>query len=200
MSAIFRDARPDLEEGLVCARYINEAAEGFIRFMFGGGYAEIIAKAYTQPDNQYSFQNVIFAERDSVIVGMALGFTALQRVNFSDEPIKRAAEPQAFRMRVVKTLFAPMMRIIETIDPGDYYILTLAVDTGVRGEGIGTMLLDAMEERAVAGGSARLALDVAASNGGARRLYERRGMNVESQWPKRLPLPGIRFYRMTKSL
>ncbi len=26
------------------------------------------------------------------------------------------------------------------------------------------------------------------------------GMNVESQWPKRLAIPGLKFYRMTKGL
>ena len=59
---------------------------------------------------------------------------------------------------------------------------------------------DLIEERAVANRSAGLALDVSAKNEGARRLYERRGMTVESQWPKRLVIPGLRFFRMTKTL
>ena len=43
-------------------------------------------------------------------------------------------------------------------------------------------------------------LDVSAKNEGARRLYEHLGMTVESQWPKRLAIPGLKFYRMTKAL
>ena len=29
---------------------------------------------------------------------------------------------------------------------------------------------------------------------------KRRGMTIESKWPKRLKLPGLEFYRMTKNL
>lgn len=199
-SIILRPARPDLEEGRACARYLDEAAEGFIRFMYGRDYERIIAEAFIRPDNEYSWQNAIFAERDGVIVGMASGFTAGQRCGFPDDPVKDSAGSAATRIRLVKLLFRPIMRIVETIAFGDFYILAAAIDKESRGSGIGTMLLDAMEVRAREMGATRLALDVAVGNAGARRLYERRGMTVESQWPKRLPIKKIRFYRMVKNL
>jgi ribosomal protein S18 acetylase RimI-like enzyme len=197
-SIIIRPARPDLEEGRAYARYLDEAAEGFIRFMFGRDYERIIAEAFIKPDNDYSFENAIAAERDGVIVGMASGFTAAQRRSFSDEPLKESAGSAAFRIKLVKLLFAPIMRIIYNIPDSDYYVLAIALDKDARGMGIGTMLLDAMEERGRGIGSARLSLDVAAGNKGARRLYERRGMTVESQWPRRLPVFKLTFYRMVK--
>ena len=49
-------------------------------------------------------------------------------------------------------------------------------------------------------GSTRLSLDVSAGNKGAHKLYEHRGMIIESQWPKRLTIPGLRFFRMVKAL
>ena len=199
-SILIRPARPDLEEGWACARYINEAAEGFIRFMYGREYERIIAEAFVRPDNDYSWQNAIFAERDGEIVGMANGFTPEQRRGFSNVVMKEATGSLALRIKLVRLLFAPMMRIVYTIADSDYYVLAAAVDSDCRGLGIGTMLLDAMEERARAVGATRLALDVSAGNKGARRLYERRGMTVESQWPKRLPIKKIRFYRMVKPL
>ena len=168
--------------------------------MLGRRATEIIGKAYTQTGHNYSYENVLFAEQDNRIVGMASGFTAEQHRSFSDQPLKQAAGSQAFRMRVVKTLLAPMMRILNTLADGDFYVLSLATDEELRGAGMGSALMDAMEERGVASGSSRLALDVSASNAGARRLYERRGMKVESQWPKRIVIPGMRFYRMTKKL
>ncbi len=197
-SIIIRPARPDLEEGRAYARYLDEAAEGFIRFMFGRDYERIIAEAFIKPDNDYSFENAIAAERDGVIVGMASGFTATQRHSFSAEPLKESAGSAAFRIKLVKLLFAPIMRIVYNIPDSDYYVLAIALDKDARGMGIGTMLLDAMEERGRGIGSARLSLDVAAGNKGARRLYERRGMTVESQWPRRLPVSKITFYRMVK--
>jgi ribosomal protein S18 acetylase RimI-like enzyme len=93
-----------------------------------------------------------------------------------------------------------MLRIIETIAYGDFYLLAMAIDKEFRGEGIGSALMDSIEERARASGSTRLSLDVSAKNAVARRLYERRGMTVESQWPKHLPILKLRFYRMTKAL
>ena len=199
-SIILRAAKPTFDEGLVFARYLDEVAEGFFRVMLGRNVADILATAYMQPDHDYSYQNVVFAERDKVIVGMASGYAAKQRNHFSDQPLKQAAGNRALRMKAVKMLCAPLLRILETIADGDFYLLSIAVDRELRGEGVGSALMDSVEDRARASGSARLSLDVSAKNEGARRLYEDRGMTVESQFPKRLFIPGLRFYRMTKSL
>ncbi len=199
-SIVLRAAKPTFDEGLACGRYLDEAAEGFFRFMLGRRAAHIIAKAYIQPDHTYFFQNVTFAEHDKQIVGMALGFTAEQHRHFSDQPLKESAGYHALRMTAVKMLCAPLLRILETIADGDFYLLAIAIDKELRGEGVGSALMDSTEERARASSSTRLSLDVSAKNEGARRLYERRGMTVESQWPKHLPIQGLRFYRMTKAL
>ena len=181
-SIILRTAKSTFDEGLACGCYLDEAAEGFFRFMLGRRFAHIIAKAYPQPDHSYSFQNVIYAEIDNHIVGMALGFTAEQHRHFTDQPLKEAAGYRVLRMTAVKILCAPMFRILKTIADGDFYLLSMAIDKELRGEGIGSALMDSVEERARASGSTRLSLDVSDKNEGARRLYERRGMTVESQW------------------
>ena len=93
-----------------------------------------------------------------------------------------------------------IFRILKTIAAGDYYLLSMAVDKELRGNGIGTTLIDSIEARARIGGSNRISLDVSAKNDEARRLYEYRGMNIESQWPKRIPVSGMTFYRMTKMI
>ncbi len=103
-------------------------------------------------------------------------------------------------MRIVQILFAPIMRISDSIEDEDFYLLAIAVDKDLRGDGVGSVLMDFYENRAQASGSTRLSLDVSAKNTGACRFYEGRGMAVSSQWPKRLPIPGMRFYRMTKTL
>ena len=195
-----RAATPDFNEGVVFARYADEVAEGFFRVMLGRNVVAILATAYMQPNHEHSYQNVTFAERDGVIVGMASGYDATQRHHFSDQPLKHAAGSHAVRMKAVKILYAPLMRILETVAEGDFYLLSLAVERALRGEGVGSMLLDAVEDRARANGSARLSLDVSANKEGARRLYGRRGMTVESQWPKRVVIPGVKLLRMTKTL
>ncbi|MBF0429634.1 MAG: GNAT family N-acetyltransferase [Fibrobacteria bacterium] len=197
-STVLRAAKPTINEGFVCGHYLNEVAEGFFQLMLGIRYAEILAHAYTQPNHSYSFENVLFAECDGRIAGMALGFTGEQHRKFSVEPLKKAAGIRVIRMKIVNLLFAPMMQILKTISTNDYYLLSIAVEKNLRGKGIGATLMDFIEERAHINGSKRLSLDVSAKNEGARRLYEHRGMNIESQWPKRIPIPGMKFYRMTK--
>ncbi len=200
-SIVLRAANPTIDEGLTFARYVDQASEGFFSFMLGRRAGYIIATAFVQPDHDLSYQNVTFAERDNVIVGMFSDHTAEQHRRSSRQPLKRAAG-RLLRMRIliVETLFAPLMRIIDSIADGDFYLHAIAVDKELRGDGVGAVLMDSYEERARASGSTRLSLDVSAKNEGARRFYERRGWNVESQWPKRLPISALKFYRMTKAL
>jgi ribosomal protein S18 acetylase RimI-like enzyme len=199
-SIVLRAAKPTVNEGLICGNYLDEVAEGFFRIMLGHSFAEIIARAYISPNHSYSYQNVVFAECDNRIVGMGLGFTAEQHHGFSEQPLREAAGRRILRMRIVNILFAPMLQILKTIADGDFYLLSMGVDKNFRGKGIGSTLIDSIEEQARASGSTRLSLDVSATNEGARLLYEHRGMNIESQWPRRIPIPGVKFYRMTKSL
>ena len=195
---VTRTANPNYDEGLLCGRYLNEAADGFFRFMLGDQFTHIIAKAFPQTNHSYSFQNVIFAELENRIVGMALGFTSEQYRRFSDFPIKEAAGRRYLRMKIVKIIFAPMFRIIETIADGDFYILAMAIDKDLRGKKAGSALMCSLQERAQANGSVRLSLDVSANNEVARKIYENWGMTIESQWPKRLPITALTFYRMAK--
>ena len=196
---VLRAAEPTLDEGLVFARYLDQAAEGFMRFLLGHRSPGILAEAYTRPDNDYSFQNVTFAECGGAIVGMACGFTAAEHGRFSDRPLRRAAGFPAVRLRALRILLAPMFRILTSIPDGGFYLLALAVDDAMRGRGVGSSLMDFVEERARRSGSSRLCLDVAVKNEGARRLYERRGMTTEARWPRLRLLPPL-LVRMTKEL
>jgi ribosomal protein S18 acetylase RimI-like enzyme len=195
-----RTASPTLDEGLVFARYLDEAAEGFFHFMLGNRSGQIIATAFIQPEHDLSYQNVTFAEYDNSIVGMVSGYTAEQHRRSTRQPLKEAAGRHNYRMRIVLVLFAPLMRIIDSIAEGDFYLQAIAVAKELRGDGVGSVLMDSFEERAQSSGSTRLSLDVSSKNVGACRFYERRGMTVTSQWPKHLPIPGLRFYRVTKTL
>ncbi len=199
-SIVLRAAKPTLDEGLTFARYLDEAAEGFFRFMIGRRVEHVIATAFLKPDHDLSYQNVTFAEQEGAIVGMVSGYTAKQHRASSRRPLKEAAGRRNLRMRIVSVLFAPIMRIIDSTGDEDFYIQSIAVSRELQGGGVGSTLMDFTEEQARASGSTRLALDVSAKNENARRFYSNRGMNVESRWPKRLPIRALKFYRMTKKL
>ncbi len=110
-----------------------------------------------------------------------------------------AAGRNARRMRVVRTLFAPLWRILESVPEEDFYLQSLAVEPKLRGAGIGSFIMDDIDARARAGGSVRITLDVSAKNDSARKLYARRGMVESSAWPSARFLPTV-FVRMTKDL
>ena len=94
----------------------------FFRLMLGRRVVDIVARAYTQPDHDFSYQNATFAELDKAIVGMATGYTAEQHRRSSRQPVKQAAGRRNLRMRIVLTLCAPLMRITDSIAEGDFYL------------------------------------------------------------------------------
>jgi ribosomal protein S18 acetylase RimI-like enzyme len=193
-----RAAKPTYNEGLVFARYLDEAFEGLFRLMLGRRAADIVARAYTRPSHDFSYQHAIFAERDKAIVGMATGYTAELHRRSLDQPLKQAAGSRVLQMIGVRILCA-RLRLLGTHADGDFYLQAIAVDGEHRGEGIGSALMDSMEEQARASGSTRLFLDASARNEGARRFYEGRGMTIESEWPTARFMPRF-IVQMTKPL
>jgi ribosomal protein S18 acetylase RimI-like enzyme len=200
-SITLRPAGPTLDEGREYARYLDTAADGFFRLMLGRRMEQIVAEAYTKPGHDLSSEHVTFAEYGGSIAGMACGYTAEQHRESSDEPLTRAAgKMRALRMGIVTTLGRRVLQFIETVPDGDFYLQAVAVDDDRRGHGIGSMLIDQLEEFGRAQGCTRIVLDVAADNDGARRLYERRGMAVEAESPRMRLAPGMTALRMVKSL
>jgi ribosomal protein S18 acetylase RimI-like enzyme len=196
---LLRPARPEPGDGMLFARYIDQAAEGFYGFWLGPNSEDITAFAFMERGHALSYEHVMFAELGGSVVGMSLSYTGAQNRGFSDEPLKRAAGRSALRMKLVRLLLAPLWRVLKTIPEGDFYIQGIAVEPELRGTGVGSLLMDDVEARGLAVGSDRLSLDVSAKNKGARKLYDRRGMAESSEWPSPKFLPTV-FVRMTKNL
>jgi len=198
-SILLRPAKPEFDEGLQFAHYLDQAAEGFFSVMLGCESESIIASAFIDSGHTLSHENVIFAEVDTRIVGMSSTFTGKQHQMFSEESLRRAAKRNAIRLKLLRILFAPVWRILETIPEGDFYVQGIAIEAEFRGAGIGSILMNDIETRAKTCGSNRLSLDVSAKNDGARRLYKRLGMVESSKWPNSRFLPTV-FIRMAKDL
>ena len=194
---LLRSAKPDENEGLCFARYMDQAAEGFFRFLLGRRAEAIMASAFLEPQHSLSYQYVTFAERSGELVGMTSAYTGAQLRDFSELALVRAAGNSPLRLKCMRVLLAPIFRILNTVADEDFYLQGIAVEPSLRGEGIGSILMDDIEQRASACGSKSLCLDVAAKNAGARRLYARRGMIELSKWPDVGILPPL-FVRMAK--
>ena len=197
-SVILREANPTYDDGSAFARYVDIASEGGYRYALGRRFADIIATAFTLPGHDLSYEFTIFAERDGAIVGMASGYTAEQHGRSSDQPLRQAPGNCVFRAINMAFLRA-LLRILGKHADGDFYLHFLAVDEGLRAQGVGSSLMEFMEKRARAGGSTRFTLDVSAKNDRAARLNVRRGLAVASEAPKRSFLP-VFVHRMVKDL
>jgi ribosomal protein S18 acetylase RimI-like enzyme len=195
-----RPAAATIEDGLLFARLLDEAQEGMYRKVLGRRAADIVAQAFTQPGNDLSYQHAIFADQSGRIVGMASGYTAQAHRHFTDQILEAAAGWRRYRWAAFVRVARRMFRFIDTVPDGDFYVRALAVEPSDRGAGIGTLLLGSLEDTAQAAGSKRFALDVAAKNRNARRLYERLGMTAEAESPRWFRLPNTNLIRMVKAL
>ncbi len=193
-----RPARPDPDEGRIFARFVNEIAEGGFRIMLGPRFVEVIAHAFVQPGHGMSYEYTSFAERGGRIAGMVSGYVEGEEHESEDDALM-IAPGNRLRRRMGAAFMRWRWRMIGHPFPGQFYVEFLIVDAALRGQGIGAILMDAMEARAREAGVARLTLDVAVKNTRGRRFYERRGMNRVPNWPKgRLRRRVV--MRMTKTL
>jgi GNAT superfamily N-acetyltransferase len=195
-----RAAAATKDDGLVFARLVDEAQEGVFRAMLGKRAPDLIAAAFLRPGHDLSHEHVTFAQIEGRIVGMAAAYTAEDHARFTDELRRTTTGWRRYRAAAFTRLAGRTFRFIATVPDGDFYVRALAVEPDHRSTGIGTALLGALEEAARAAGSRRLALDVAAKNRGARRLYERVGMAAETESPRWFGLRDTNLIRMTKPL
>ncbi len=178
---------------------MDQAAEGLFRFMLGEQVESIIASAFHEPEHSLSYEHVTFAELGGGLVGMSSAYTGSQLRRFSDKPLERAAGRHALRLLCMSLVLRPMFRIMDSVADDDFYLQGIAVEPSMRSQGVGSALLEDVEQRAIRSGSSRLCLDVADKNKGAQALYARRGMIQSSQWPNIGLVPPL-LVRMTKVL
>ena len=196
---VLRAARPDLDEGLVFARYLNAAAEGFFEFWLGRNFAGVVAQAFTKPGHDLSHEYAAFAVRGGRIVGMALCYSAEQHRASLLEPLREAEGYRAFRSANTGAVMSPIMRVLDTLEDGDFYLQAIAVDEDLRGAGVGSILIGGVEEQGRASGSRRLCLDLASGWFCRPTTYERLGMEVVSE-SKIFYMPRVRLLRMAKAI
>ena len=193
-----RDACPTYDDGLAASRYIDMASEGGIRMALGRRYADIIATAFMEPDHDLSYENTLFAVQDSAVVGMVSGYRTTAHKTTKFDPLRKASGNR-LRRSLGLAMLGMVFGVLGSHDDGDYYVAFAGVNEDLRGQGVGTMLLGALEQRARTAHCARFTIEVSARNDRAHRLYERLGWTVESRWPRAKILPPV-VYRMAREL
>ncbi|MDE6378707.1 MAG: GNAT family N-acetyltransferase [Duncaniella sp.] len=116
-------------------------------------------------DSQYSYLNTLVAvDSDDRLVGVCVGYDGARLHRLRQQFIEAARRRLGIEFGDLK----------DECEATEYYLDSLAVDPGHRGQGIASMLIEATVERAcVTGKPAGLLVDK--DNLRARRLYERLG-------------------------
>jgi len=184
---------------LEIARLIFET-DNIIPFIFGERKVAIpkIKTLVERTDNVFSFQNIlIYKSSDDSIKGLLIFYPPKNL----DKKIENRAFTKVFTSGELfvlwfKSLFLKSINDKSEID--GIYIQNISVDSSARGEGIGTKLMNFVEEYAIKQSYQSLWLDVAFDNPKAKKLYERQGFIEVSR--HKIMFSNNGFYRMKKTL
>ncbi len=117
-------------------------------------------RRYAREGVDFSYENCLVADESGAVVGMVNAFP----LQASDAP---AGEDD------------PVLRPYAELEvPDSLYISGIAVLPPYRGQGLGSRMMLAMQERARGAGLARLSLIAFATNAASVRLYERLGYRI----------------------
>ena len=202
MMSVLQPAAPEMAEEAATLIYLTMRKTA--DYLFGGDQAQVILKRLFQfKSNRFSYQFTQVTTDAEKPVGLVIAYPA-QRM--------RALElPMAFQLMQIcgmadffrflqKTV--PLAGIKEAED-GEYFIGNIAVLPACQGAGLGTRMLEEIQNRAKAEGYDKISLTVDVENGRAASLYERTGFHIIEQVEvkslrRRIGYAG--FYRMVKEI
>ena len=134
--------------------------------MNGRTATQIAIERVSREDANFSYRNVLLAEREGEVVGMLLGYT-----------LREPTPAEIIALDTLPPVLRPMVAL-EQRAPGTFYINALAVREEHRGNGIGSKLLYKSRQKALEAHTARITVEVFEQNEGALRLYERHGFRI----------------------
>lgn len=181
--ALLRPATPaDAPEA---ARLIYDAGPTLFVRLFGPRPEDAISffqTLFAQTDSVFSYETAIVAQQEGQAVGLAAAIPAAQYHRGSAVPRQILRRGPLFLLRLIPVVFA-LRRSTQPPPPGTYYLGILSVTPTMRGQGIGTRLLEDVHRRAAADGAAAVCLHAELGNAGARQLYERHGYRAVAEYP-----------------
>lgn len=147
----------------------------------------ILANFFVQDNNRISYRNVLVDRRDGIVAGMLLSYAGDSAAEL-DRPIIMRLE-KLYGKEASKDL------VVEA-KAGDFYLDSIAVDEGYRGQGIAQSLIAAFEEQGSIHGCLRLSLIVDPDNKQAESLYRKLGYLEDG----RIMVSGVSYIRMIKPI
>jgi len=184
------------------ATLLYETDPAVSRILFGKSKAdavEKISRLILTGGNDYGKETLYVYTLHGVARGVLVAFDAKARASMDDSAAFMRVSRWVDKLRLATLGRALEGMLTKEIPPDCLYISNVCVDPVVRGQGIGTALIDYAAGLAYEHGCSRLLLDVSGSNTRAARLYERLGFTRYTT-RRSLLLFGAQVHGMEKRL
>lgn len=145
-----------------------------------------MAEFFREKEIRLGFPQALVCEIDGKVAGVV--------VAYAGNEAERLDRPIVERLREMK--HDSSITLDKEADEDEFYIDTLSVSPEYGGQGIGSALMKAAEERAKQRGFQKIALAVVTGNDRPYRLYLRRGYEVD----KEIIINHHVYYHMVKAL
>lgn len=157
---IVREATP--EDAATIARAVAMAIgdEEALRAYCGEAYLAVLTEIASREATQYSWQQALIAEVDSVAAGAVVGYDGAQ-----------LHELRNGTLSVISECVGRVPTIADETETGECYLDSVGVLPEFRGRGVGRALVAAFCDKVFADGYGRVGLMVDYENPNAERLY-----------------------------
>ncbi len=160
--------------------------------LFGVNYLDVLVALFKRPNNNFSYENVIFAKRSDEVLGMLLGYSyeKFVRMIFNSSVVFLRVMGLQFFNLLPK--FIKLGKSVKKVDRDSFYISNLAVYPEYRGRGVGRKLMEKAAEIAISLRCSKMCLDVSYGNEKAMLFYESLGF-YESGTSNEVWIGGKKF-------
>ncbi len=173
---VLRPGRP--EDAAEAAPLMLSSGPEAFEYVFGPRAVELLEVCFEHDEGLFGCTNHDVAVLDGRVVAVGAFYDARSLAGRAAGSV--AAITRFFGMGSPGVFMRGLL--VESLMPppgaGELYIAHLGVEPALRGQGVMTRMLEDRIARARASGYTQLALDVARTNPGARRLYERLGFRT----------------------
>ncbi|MGM1048326.1 Acetyltransferase (GNAT) family protein [Paenibacillus uliginis N3/975] len=178
------------EDAVAAARLLYDALHDVAHQLTGQESEEdavtILEQFLKDEEGRLSYHQSLVSEVEGKTAGII--------VTYAGDEAERLDRPIVERLRKLKN--DPSISLDKEADEDEFYIDTLSVSPQFKGQGIGSALMHAAEERAKERGYNKIALAVVTDNKRAYSLYLRSGYEVD----KEIIINHHVYYHMVKHL
>ena len=192
--------KANLNDALYFSKLVLISSDYF-NYLFGEKIDKILQNIFIKNSNLFSFENTYIAEYNNNIAGMILSydFETKQKQNLQTGILLFKNNYINFIKNL--NIFLKLNKTVGKLNPNEYYISNIAVYPEYRGNGIGKILLEFIEENAIKTNSKKIILDVEAENKIAINLYDKLNYKIIEKFTIALNKnKTLNFFRMGKSL